>query len=91
MKSDQFSCKTLWASLSDYIDGELSEELCQRIEQHMAGCEHCRVVVDTTHKTILLYHDTVHETEVPDDVRLRLVETLHLEDFLKPKPSSTDF
>ena len=85
MSAQEISCKRLWESLSDYIDGELSEELCQRIEQHLAGCEHCRVVVDTTNKTILLYHDSAHEMQVPDDVRGRLVETLHLEDFLKPK------
>jgi anti-sigma factor (TIGR02949 family) len=85
MSREEINCKNLWESLSDYIDGELSEELCRRIEQHMAGCEHCRVVFDTTNKTILLCHDAAHQTEVPDDVRGRLVETLHLEDFLKPK------
>jgi anti-sigma factor (TIGR02949 family) len=86
-KPEEISCKKLWESLSDYIDGELSEELCHRIEQHMAACEHCRVVLDTTNKTILLCHDAAQETEVPDDVRGRLVEILHLEDFLKPKSS----
>jgi anti-sigma factor (TIGR02949 family) len=85
MKSEDISCKRLWASLSDYIDGELNEELCQKIEQHLSSCEHCRVVVDTTNKTILLYHDDAQETEIPADVRGRLVETLHLEDFLKSK------
>lgn len=85
MSAEQISCKSLWETLSDYIDGELSEELCQRIEQHLAGCEHCRVVLDTTHKTILLCHDAVQETELPADVQGRLVETLHLEDFIKPK------
>ena len=87
MSVEEISCKNLWESVSDYIDGELSEELCQRIEQHMAGCEHCRVVFDTTTKTIRLYRDGAQTTEVPDDVRGRLVETLHLEDFLKPKSS----
>ena len=85
MSTEVISCKSLWETVSDYIDGELSEELCARIEQHLAGCEHCRVVLDTTNKTILLCHDTVQETEVPADVHGRLVETLHLEDFIKPK------
>jgi len=84
MSREEISCKSLWELLSDYIDGELNEELCRRIE-HMAGCEHCRVVFDTTNKTILLCHDAARETEIPDDVHGRLVETLHLEDFLKPK------
>lgn len=85
MSVEEISCKSLWASLSDYIDGELNEELCQKIEQHMAGCEHCRIVFDTTNQTIRLYRDTCLTTEVPDDVHGRLVEVLNLQDYLKPK------
>ena len=87
MSSQEISCKSLWESLSDYIDGDLSDELCRKLEQHMEGCEHCRVVFDTTNKTIRLYQDSVQATEVPDEVHGRLVEILHLEDYLKPKPS----
>lgn len=87
MDPETISCKKLWASLSDYIDGELSEELCQKIEQHMAGCEHCRVVVDTTNMTIHLCHQDAENTEMPADVRGRLFETLRIEDYLKPKSS----
>ena len=85
MSREEMSCKRLWAFLSDYIDGELSEELCHKIEQHMDGCEHCRVVVDTTNKTIHLCHCDADDTEMPADVRGRLFETLHIEDYLKPK------
>jgi anti-sigma factor (TIGR02949 family) len=85
MNREEMSCKRLWESLSDYIDGELSDELCQKIEQHMAGCEHCRIVVDTTNKTITLCHHEAQDTEMPADVRGRLFETLHIEDYLKPK------
>ncbi len=85
MNREQISCKRLWESLSDYIDGELSEELCRKIEEHMAGCEHCRVVVDTTNKTITLCHNDAQDTAMPADVRGRLFETLHIEDYLKPK------
>jgi len=85
MNPEQVSCKKLWESLSDYIDGELSEELCRKLEEHMAGCEHCRVVVDTTNKVIYLCHSDAQETEMPADVRGRLFETLHIEDYLKPK------
>jgi anti-sigma factor (TIGR02949 family) len=85
MTYEYVSCKRLWESLSDYIDGELSEELCQKIEQHLAGCEHCRVVVDTTNKTITLCHNEAQDTEMPADVRGRLFETLNIEDYLKPR------
>jgi anti-sigma factor (TIGR02949 family) len=79
------TCKDLLGNLSDYIDGELSDDLCQELQRHMAGCENCRVVFDTMTKTIYLYKVNVQETEVPADVRGRLFETLHLDDLLKPK------
>ena len=79
------TCKDLLGNLSDYIDGELSEDLCQELQRHMAGCENCRVVFDTMTKTVYLYQTSAQEMEVPADVRGRLFETLHLDDLLKPK------
>jgi anti-sigma factor (TIGR02949 family) len=79
------TCKDLLGNLSDFIDGELSDDLCQEIQRHMAGCENCRVVFDTMTKTVYLYQVNAQETEIPADVRGRLFETLHLDDLLKPK------
>ena len=80
---DHENCFHLLDSLSDYVDGELGAALCQEIERHIAGCEDCRIVVDTYKKTISLYHDTTAEPEIPSDVRTRLFRRLNLEDFLK--------
>ena len=41
-------CRELLKDLSDYVDGDLDETLCLEIEQHMAECDNCRVVVDTS-------------------------------------------
>jgi len=76
-------CRSLLASLSDYVDGAAQEELCREIERHLAECQDCRVVVDTLKKTIYLVH-AASETEIPTDVRERLFRRLDLEDFLKP-------
>lgn len=78
------TCKDLLGNLSSYIDGELSDDVCQELQRHMAGCENCRVVFDTLTRTIYLYHVSAQETEVPADVRGRLFETLHLDDLLRP-------
>ena len=64
-------------SLSDYIDGELEAELCAEIEQHVAACVNCRIVVDTLKRTVTLYHDHGHEP-MPEDVRQRLLAALDL-------------
>ncbi|MBK8619062.1 MAG: zf-HC2 domain-containing protein [Anaerolineales bacterium] len=55
-ESTHSNCASLLGSLSDYIDGELGAELCRQIEKHIAECEDCRIVVDTTRKTIDLVH-----------------------------------
>ena len=54
-ENEQSTCQTLLCLLSDYVDGELSEELCRQIEMHTAECDNCRVVIDTLRKTISLY------------------------------------
>ena len=75
-------CKQLLGTLSEYIDGELSEELCHVLETHMEDCENCRIVVDTLRKTVNLYH-TTSETEIlPGDIRQRLFKSLRIEEFL---------
>jgi len=83
LDQEHTECKKLLGSLSDYIDGEVSSELCQEIEHHVAECQNCRVVVDTLRKTISLYQTSSDTDDVPADVRERLYRTLNLEDYLK--------
>ena len=80
---DHESCKQLLSTLSEYVDGTLSLDLCTDLEQHMQGCQRCRVVVDTMKKTIELYQETGEDTPLPQDVRERLYVRLNLEDYLK--------
>ena len=75
------TCQHLLADLSLYLDGEAPAELCAEIERHLAGCEDCRVVVDTLRKTVTLYHE-LPQPELSDDARLRLYKALDLSEFL---------
>jgi anti-sigma factor (TIGR02949 family) len=84
----RLNCEALLGSLSEYIDGELSPELCREIEKHLAGCENCRVVLNTTKRTIDLVQSPTEAIPVPDDVRERLFKRLNLDDYLKPKPQA---
>ena len=79
------NCESLLGSLSEYIDGGLSPELCQEIEKHLADCENCRVVLNTTKRTIDLVHAPAEKPDLPDEVRERLFKRLNLDDYLKPK------
>ena len=75
-------CRQLLDSLSDYIDGDLQQELCDEIELHMKDCDNCRIVVDTLNKTVSLYQSSSEPTIVPEDVRQRLFHRLDLDEFL---------
>lgn len=84
-ESTHSNCKSLLGTLSDYVDGELSADLCREIEKHIAECEDCRIVVDTTRKTVDLVHASNNpQAGLPDDVRDRLFKRLNLADYLKP-------
>ncbi len=81
---NHINCDALLGSLSEYIDGELTPELCQEIEKHLAGCENCRVVLNTTKRTIdLVRSPTEIPVTVPDEVRERLFKRLNLDDYLR--------
>lgn len=83
-KLTHVNCETLLGSLSEYIDGELSAELCREIERHLAGCDNCRIVLNTTKRTIDLVRLQVGSpTNVSDEVRERLFKRLNLDDYLK--------
>jgi len=64
-------CRQVIDKISDYLDGELDPELVQELERHLEHCEDCRVVVDTTQKTVEIYYDT-EPAALPEDVRGRL-------------------
>lgn len=78
------NCEALLGSLSEYIDGELPADLCKEIEKHLEGCDNCRIVLNTTKRTIDLVRVPADE-EVPVDVRERLFKRLNLDEYLNLK------
>ncbi len=78
------NCHDLLDGLSDYLDGEATAELCAEIQRHMAGCDKCRVVVDTLGKTIKLYR-RLPQPDLSEAARERLYKVLDLSDLFPPK------
>jgi predicted anti-sigma-YlaC factor YlaD len=64
-------CKEIIAELADYLDEDLDPVLRASIEQHLAKCKDCRVVVDTCKKTIQIYCNS-EPAPLPLDTRERL-------------------
>lgn len=64
-------CEDLLKEISNYIDGEIDPAICEELENHLRDCEPCKIVVDTTRKTILLYKGT-EPYELPYELKERL-------------------
>jgi predicted anti-sigma-YlaC factor YlaD len=69
-------CKDLLGALSEYLDGNEQAEMCTELRRHMATCEKCRVVVNSSRRTIELYRENDQVAEIPVDVQNRLHGTL---------------
>lgn len=65
-------CRELLEGISDYVDGSASEELCEEIRRHMEGCDNCRVVVDSTRRTIQFYKGDHLLEELPAEFERKL-------------------
>ena len=64
-------CKGLLSELADYLDEMLDPALRAEIEEHLAKCTNCRVVVNTTKKTIEIFCNS-EPVPLPMDTRERL-------------------
>lgn len=69
------NCRSIVKELSNYLDEALDTSLKVSIEKHLEHCEDCRVVVDTTKKTIQIYCNS-EPAPLPEDTRMRLREAL---------------
>ena len=65
------NCRGVVRELSDYLDGELDASARAELERHLERCEDCRLVVDTTKKTIEIFCNS-EPVPLPNEVRDRL-------------------
>jgi anti-sigma factor RsiW len=69
------NCQGLVHELTEYLDGALDATTRADLEQHLSKCKKCRIIVDTTRKTIDIFCNT-EPVPLPEDVRERLHEAL---------------
>jgi hypothetical protein len=74
------NCDEVWREVSNYLEGDLSPELRQAIDQHVGGCKRCAAVLDGTRNVVKLYGDE-RMLDVPlgfsHRMQRRLEENLH--------------
>jgi len=64
-------CKHVWNHISEYLDGTLSPELLQQVQQHLDHCEICSAILDSTRNILILTADErVFELPLGFSVRL---------------------
>jgi RNA polymerase sigma-70 factor, ECF subfamily len=45
-------CKAMFAELSNYLDEQLDDSLCEELERHLGGCEPCQAFLSSLEATI---------------------------------------
>lgn len=69
------TCKQLVEQLYDFVQGELEEELCRHMQEHLERCSHCVTYVKTYEITIHLSR-RLPESPVPEQLLQRLRDVL---------------
>jgi len=70
--SEQPTCREIVELLSDYLEGALDPAARTHVENHVAGCDGCTMVLDQLRETIRLSGE-VRETALSPDQRETLV------------------
>jgi anti-sigma factor RsiW len=72
------TCRELTDFLGAYLDGELSDEVRRRFEEHLAACPECAAYLETYRGTVKLARDAFRDPDapVPADVPEDLVKAI---------------
>ena len=57
MATIEISCVEVWREISNYLEGEISAELRDRMQAHFEVCGHCSAVLDGTRNVVELVGD----------------------------------
>jgi len=49
------TCTEFLAQLDDLIDDTVTTKMRADLQEHLRGCDHCEVTLNTTRKTIEIY------------------------------------
>jgi RNA polymerase sigma-70 factor, ECF subfamily len=58
-------CKKMFAELSNYLDDQLDDSLCEELEKHMDGCEPCKAFLSSLENSIQECRDAGNESPDP--------------------------
>jgi anti-sigma factor (TIGR02949 family) len=70
-----YSCEQVMAELTNYLDDPASSHLREEIEKHLAHCATCRVLYDSTKKTLKIVTEA-RSFEIPSDLSKKITERI---------------
>ncbi len=70
-----FNCNQVIAELANYLDDQIAAEIRRELEFHLAQCQTCRALFDSTRKTITIVTES-RSFELPESVSARILERI---------------
>jgi anti-sigma factor (TIGR02949 family) len=61
-------CREMFERLSDYLDGDLPLDVCERYARHIEGCSPCVRFVESLRRAVRLVERSP-ELKLPEDLR----------------------
>jgi anti-sigma factor (TIGR02949 family) len=71
----EIDCRHVWKELTNYMEGDLTPELRERIAHHLEACKHCTAVYDGTKNVVRLLGDE-RALELPQGFSQRIYQRL---------------
>ena len=78
------SCDQVLAELSKFVDDEAAVSLRRDLEAHLADCRTCRVLYDSTLKTLRIVIDS-RSFDLPEGVSERMITSI-MKKVRRPSP-----
>lgn len=50
----EIDCREVWKEITNYMEGDLTPELKNRVDQHLRTCSHCKAVYDGSQNVVRL-------------------------------------
>ena len=67
------NCRKVLEALSDYLDDEAAQAVRADLEAHLAECNSCTVLIETSRRTLKIVTD-VGSFEIPENLSERLLK-----------------
>ena len=74
----EIDCREVWKEITNYIEGDLTPEMRDRVDRHLRECAHCKAVYDGSQNVVRLLGGN-NVLELPTGFSKRLHDRLSAE------------